>query len=129
MSVPRLGTYVSEDNNFKIQVISADAWNGQIQAIYETNYSPVGGFTTEGLIGGFSWVFSNQQGKDGVAPFFITFRAGKRPDDRSYNIDDSWTGAYQVNDILLMDGARSYIDKEGVVQVVSLGTLRFSLSN
>ena len=129
MSVPKLGTYVSEDNNFKIQITSVDAWNGKIQAIYETNYSPVGGFSQEGLIGGFSWVFSNQQRKDGVAPFFISFSAGQRPNDRSYNIHDSWTGAYQVNDTLLMDGARSYINNEGVVRVMSLGTLTFSLSN
>jgi hypothetical protein len=126
MAVPELGTYVSEDNNFKIQITSANPANGQIQAVYETNYSPVGAFTVEGQIGNYAWVFSNAAGKDSVAPFCIRFAVLNRPGGRAYGIYDTWTGAYQTNNTLLMEGARSYVNNEGVVQVVSLGTLTFS---
>jgi hypothetical protein len=125
-NVPQVGTYVSEGTNFKIQITSANPANGQIDAVYETNYSPEGPFTVTGQIGQYSWVYSESQGKDGVAPFSIRFAAGIRPDGRPYSIYDTWTGAYQVDNTLLMEGARSYVNSKGVVQTMSLGTLTFS---
>lgn len=125
-NVPQLGTYVSEDNNFKVQINSANSSNGQINAVYETNYSPEGPFKVEGQIGNYSWVYSDEQGKDGVAPFSIRFTASIRPSGRPYCIYDTWTGAYQVDNTLLMEGARSYVNSKGVVETMSLGTLTFS---
>jgi hypothetical protein len=125
-NVPQTGTYVSEDNNFKVQINSADASNGQIDALYATNYSPQGPFTSQGAIGHFDWVYSDQQGKDGVAPFSIRFVGSVRPDKRPYCIVDSWNGAYQTDNTLLLEGCRSYVNSKGVVQATSLGTLKFS---
>ncbi len=124
-SVPRYGTYVSEDNNFKVDIAKADPNNGQIEYTYETTYSPDGGFKAEDQIGHYSWV-SDNQGKSGTPPFSISFFATNRPEGRPYCIYDTWTGAYQVNDTLLMEGARSYVNNEGVVETMSLGTLTFS---
>lgn len=127
MSVPKIGTYLSADGNFKIAITAADPSNGQIQAIYETNYSPIGGFKVEGQIGNYAWVSSAGHPGGGTAPFSIRFSAGQRPDGRPYAIQDSWTGAYQIGDALLMDGSRSYVNEQGVIEVVSLGTVTFSL--
>lgn len=125
-NLPQLATYVSEDNNFKIQITSANPSNGEIDAVYETSYSPEGSFTVKGKIGQYSWVHSESQGRDGVAPFSIRFTASMRPDGRTYCIYDTWTGAYQVTDTLLMEGARSYVNSKGIVETRNLGTLTFS---
>lgn len=125
-NVPHLATYMSEDKNFKIQIKSADASTGTISAAYETTYSPQGSFTDQTAPGTYAWVFSDQQGKDGVAPFNIRITGSIRPDKRPYCIVDTWDGAYQTDNSLLMNGSRSYVNSKGVVQVTSLGTLRFA---
>lgn len=125
-TVPQTGTYLSQDNKFKIQINSANPSNGVINALYATNDSPEGPFNTSGDIGHYSWVYSEKQGKNGVAPFVIRFTAGVRPEKWPYCIDDTWTGSYQEDNTLLMDGARSYVNSKGVVQVTSLGTMKFS---
>ena len=124
--VPIIGTYTSENKNFKIKITSATPSNGKIEAIYETTYSPEGPFTVDGQIGHYSWV-TNKEGKDGVAPFCIKFFTYIRPEKSPYCIYDTWTGAYQVDNTLLMEGARSYVNKEGAVKTMSLGTLTFFL--
>ena len=125
-NVPQLTTYVSEDNNYKIQIKSADASNGAISAAYETKFSPQGAFTDPAAVGTYAWVFSDQQGKDGVAPFDIRIAGSVRPDKRPYCIVDTWNGAYQTDNTLLMSGSRAYVNSKGVVQVTSLGTMRFA---
>lgn len=127
-AVPQYGTYVAEGGNYSITITSANSSNGQIAAQYHANYSQVGPLTVTGNIGGYSWVYSNTQGKDGVAPFGIRFKVSIRPSDRAYNIYDDWTGAYQVNNTLLMSGVRSYVNNEGIIEVRSLGTKVFSLN-
>ena len=125
-SVPHLTTYTSEDKNFKIQIKSADPSNGAITAAYETTYSPQGPFTDPSAPGTYAWVFSDQQGKDGVAPFNIRIAGSIRPDKRPYCIVDTWNGAYQTDNTLLMSGSCSYVNSKGVVQVTNLGTFRFT---
>lgn len=123
MALPKLGTYTSENKQFKIQITSTDSDKGRINAIYESNYSPVGAFTTEEEdIGGYMWV-----GKYSQLPFSISFAIAKRPENWAYAIRDSWVGAYQAGDTLLMEGVRSYVNSDGVVEVLSLGTLSFSI--
>ncbi|HSR67323.1 MAG TPA: hypothetical protein VLU25_05225 [Acidobacteriota bacterium] len=123
MSVPVLGTYESENGNFKIQITSANPSNGQIEGTYETNYSPKGGFKVSGKIGNYSWV-----APAGNAPFVITFSVLRRPDGFPYAIRDTWTGAYQKGDTMWLDGSRSYINEAGNPQQVGgLGTLTFSM--
>jgi hypothetical protein len=125
-NVPQLGVYQSDDNkNFKIEITAADPSNGQIQCSYSTTYSPEGPFTDKAAIGHYAWVFSDQQGKDGVAPFNIRIIGSIRPDKRPYCIVDTWNGAYQTDNTLLMEGSRAYVNSKGVIQVGSLGTLRF----
>jgi len=123
---PKLGIYASEDNNFMVQIDKANSKNGQINGVYKTNYSPEGPFTVKGQIGEFSWVNSERQGKEGVAPFSIRFASDRPEPGRSYCIYDTWTGVYQVNDTLLMEGSRSYVNSKGIVQTMKLGTLTFS---
>jgi len=124
-NVPQLGTYVSEDNNFVIQIISANASNGVINAQYKASYSPQGPISVSGDIGSYAWV-TNSQGQTGVAPFHIAFSASVRPEKWPYCTCDMWNGAYQVDNTLLMDGTRSYVDNKGVIKVQTLGTLKFS---
>lgn len=125
MSVPNLGTYVSEDNNFKIAITAANPANGQIQAVYEAGYSPEGPFTSEGQIGNYAWV-TNKVGGAGTAPFCIRFTGFDRPDGWPYCIYDSWTGAYLPDNTMLLEGVRSYVNADGEVRVLSLGTLTFA---
>ncbi|GAU04325.1 hypothetical protein BSLA_02f1855 [Burkholderia stabilis] len=126
-NVPLTGTYISSDKNFTFKITSADASNGVIAGVYTTNYSPIGAFTSEGNVGHYGWVFSKAQGKDGVAPFNISFGGSQRPDQRPYNIVDSWNGAYLTNNTIVAEGTRSFVNSDGVVEVGSLGTLKFAL--
>ena len=125
-NVPQLATYLSEDNNFKIQIKSANSTTGEISAAYETRFSPQGAFIDPAAQGHYAWVFSDQQGKDGVAPFNIRIIGSVRPDKRPYCIVDTWNGAYQTDNSLLLQGSRAYVNSKGVVQVTSLGTFRFA---
>mgnify|MGYP003571930748 FL=1 len=125
-AVPQVGKYVSEDNNFSINIMSTDSWKGVINAVYNATYGPEGPITVSGNIGGYSWVYNESQRKDGVAPFSIRFTANLRPKNRFYSIYDTWTGAYQANNTLLMSGVRSYVNSKGTVQVRSLGTMTFA---
>ena len=123
-NVPQLGTYLSQDGHIKIQIESADSSNGQITGIYATNESPEGPFTSQGTIGHYAWV-ANAQGQAGQAPFCISFTGSVRPDKFPYCIVDSWNGAYQTNNTMLLAGTRAYVNNKGVVQVTSLGTQTF----
>lgn len=125
-TVPHLGTYLSSDNNYKIQINTANPSNGQITGAYEAKSSPEGSFIDQTAPGTYAWVFSDQQGKDGVAPFNIRIVGSIRPDKRAYCIVDTWNGAYQTDNTLLMNGSRAYVNSKGVVQVTSLGTLKFA---
>lgn len=128
MGVPVLGTYVSADKNFTIQILSANSSNGVITALYKAGYSPVGPLSVQGDIGHYGWVFSKSQGRDGVAPFSINFSAGVRPEPgRPYCISDTWNGAYLADNTLLLEGTRSYVNSDGVVSVGSLGTMKFAM--
>jgi hypothetical protein len=123
-SVPQLGTYLSQDGHVKIQIESADPSNGQITGIYATNESPEGPFTEKGSIGQYAWV-SNQQGQSGQAPFCIRFIGSVRPEGRPYCIVDTWNGAYQTDNTMLLAGTRAYVNNKGVIQVSFLGTQTF----
>jgi hypothetical protein len=126
-NVPEIGTYKSADKNFTLKISSANPSNGVIAGVYSANYSPIGAFSVEGNVGTYGWVFSKGQGKDGVAPFNLTFGGAQRPDQRPYNIVDSWNGAYLTDNTILVEGTRSFVNSDGVVEVGSLGTMRFSL--
>jgi hypothetical protein len=125
-NVPQIATYMSENRAFKIQIKSANATTGEISAAYETTYSPQGSFIDQTALGHYAWVFSDQQGKDGVAPFNIRIIGSVRPDKRPYCIVDTWNGAYLTDNTLLLEGSRSYVNSKGVVQVTSLGTMKFA---
>ncbi|POZ62087.1 hypothetical protein [Chromobacterium alticapitis] len=127
-SVPQVGTYVSADKNFSFKISSANPSNGVIAGAYQANYSPIGSFHTEGNIGNYSWVFNKSQGRDGVAPFNISFGGSQRPDSRPYCIVDTWTGAYLTNNTIQAEGSRAFVNSDGVVQVGSLGTQTFTLA-
>ncbi|AMP03558.1 hypothetical protein [Collimonas pratensis] len=126
-NVPAIGTYTSADKNFTLKISSANPSNGVITGVYSANYSPIGAFSVEGNVGNYGWVFSKSQGKDGVAPFNLSFGGAQRPDQRPYNIVDNWNGAYLTDNTILVEGTRSFVNSDGVVEVGSLGTLRFSL--
>ncbi|NET81369.1 MAG: hypothetical protein F6J94_05195 [Moorea sp. SIO1F2] len=124
--LPELGTYVSEDNNFTIQITDKDSSIGRITAVYTTTYSPVGAFSKSGNIGNFGWVTNQEKGRCcDTAPFSISFTLQERPSGWPYAIRDTWAGAYLDGNKLQMGGVRSYVNKEGVVEVSSLGTLTF----
>jgi hypothetical protein len=126
-AVPQYGKYVAEGENYSITITSTKSSIGQITAEYKANNSQVGPLKVSGNIGKYSWVYSNSQGKRShVAPFGIRFDMSVRPSGYQYNIYDSWTGAYQVDNSLLMSGVRSYINNDGIVEVRSLGTKKFS---
>jgi len=126
MAVPVLGTYLSADNHFKIQITNANPSNGQIDGVYATNESPQGPFTSQGTVGHYAWV-ANQQGQSGQAPFCINFTGSVRPNGFPYCIIDMWNGAYQTDNTMLLAGTRAYVNNQGQVQVVSLGTQKFAL--
>lgn len=127
MSVPVLGNYVSEDKTYHIRITAADPANGQITGSYISEYSPAGTFSKEGTIGNYAWVFNQEQGKDGVAPFLISFSASERPEGRAYAIRDHWAGAYQEDNSILLTGTRAYVNEAGVVQSICLGTHTFAM--
>lgn len=124
-NVPQVGTYVSEDTNFTLQIDSANSSNGQINGSYKASYSPEGPLSVQGAIATYAWVFSDSQGRGDVAPFSLRISATIRPDQRPYCIMDTWAGAYRVDNTLLMEGSRSYVNSKGTVQTASLGTLTF----
>jgi len=124
--VPKYATYKSDDSNLTIKIEQLDASTGTIRAVYNTTYSPQGAFSDPAAPGTYAWVFSDQQGKDGVAPFDIRVTGSVRPDKRPYCIVDTWSGAYQTDNSLLLAGSRAYVNSKGVVQVTSLGTHRFA---
>lgn len=124
-SVPYVGTYVADKGNYSIEIQSANPGNGEIMAVYVAKNCQAGPIKVSGQIGNYSWVYNKQAGKDGVAPFGIRFAMSVRPKQREYNIYDTWTGAYQTDNNLLLSGARSYVDSEGVIKVKSLGTKTF----
>ncbi|HEY0554009.1 MAG TPA: hypothetical protein VGG20_07050 [Thermoanaerobaculia bacterium] len=124
-NIPQTGTYLSQDNHFKIQIDSADPTNGQITGMYETTESPEGPFVSQGTVGHYSWV-NNAQGQSGVAPFNISFNGSIRPNGWPYCIVDSWDGAYEMDNTLLLAGTRAYVNSKGGVEVASLGTQKFS---
>lgn len=126
-NVPTIGTYKSADKNFTLKISSANSSNGVITGVYSSNYSPIGAFSVEGNVGTYGWVFSKGQGKDGVAPFNLSFGGAQRPDQRPYNIVDNWNGAFLTDNTILAEGTRSFVNSDGVVEVGSLGTMRFSL--
>jgi hypothetical protein len=73
-------------------------------------------------------VFSKSANRDGVAPFSIAFSASVRPEPgRPYVLQDHWIGGYQTNNTLLLTGSRSFVNSDGVVESISLGTQTFSL--
>lgn len=126
-NVPVLGTYLSDDKNFTLKIGSANPSNGAISGVYTSNFSPIGVFNAEGNIGVYSWVFNKGKGQDGVAPFSVQFGGSARPEpSRAYAITDTWVGAYQTDNSILAEGARSYVNELGEVQVRSLGTQRFT---
>ncbi|OHX14011.1 hypothetical protein [Chromobacterium sphagni] len=127
-SVPQTGNYISADKNFTFKITSANPANGVITGVYQANYSPIGSFHTEGDVGHYGWVFNKGQGKDGVAPFNLSFGGSQRPDGRAYNIVDSWNGAYLTNNTILAEGSRAFVNSDGVIQVGSLGTQIFTLA-
>ncbi|MFC5473935.1 hypothetical protein [Paraherbaspirillum soli] len=126
-NVPLIGKYISADKNFTLKISSANPSNGVITGVYSANYSPIGGLVVEGDVGTYGWVFNKAQGKDGVAPFNLSFGGAQRPDKRPYNIVDNWNGAYLANNTILAEGSRSFVNSEGLVEVGSLGTMLFSL--
>ena len=120
---PKLGTYISENRDFKIKINRADENSSKLEIDYETSYSPEGKFVEKGQSGHF---YSVQSGK---APFAMNIEVLNRPKGLSYCILDSWTGAYQEDNTLWMEGSRSFVNnKKGEVQALSLGTLKFSPS-
>ena len=126
MSVPQLGLYMPENKAFKIEIKAANPSNGVINAVYESAFSPQGLLESTGDIGQYAWVYSDRQGKDGVAPFCIQFRGFVRPSGRAYCIMDTWNGAYQENNTMLLTGTRAYVNSAGVTESICLGTLVFS---
>lgn len=129
MSVPNLGNYISENKTYHIQITAANPDNGQITGNYLSEYSPVGRFFGDGNIGNYAWVFSKKEGKQGVAPFLISFTAFKRPDKRPYAIKDSWVGVYQEDNTILLTGSRAYVNEKGVTLSICLGTHIFAINH
>ncbi|PXF40281.1 hypothetical protein BWQ96_10008 [Gracilariopsis chorda] len=126
MGLPEHGVYTSDDGVQKITISSTNSSNGQISGIYESSSSPVGPLSIQSMKGNYMWVRSQEAGRDGVAPFVIRFFAAQRPDGRPYSIVDIWNGGYQTDDTMLLSGTRAYVNQEGVVQSISLGTKVFS---
>ncbi|PXF43404.1 hypothetical protein BWQ96_06850 [Gracilariopsis chorda] len=127
MGLPRRGTYTSDDGVQKITIENTNSSNGQIEGTYGSSSSPVGPLSISNMRGDFMWVHSQEAGRDGVAPFVIRFFAKQRPSPRAYSIVDSWNGGYQTDDTMLLSGTRAYVNQEGVVQSISLGTKVFSM--
>eukprot|EP00737_Agarophyton_chilense_P000159 gb/GEZJ01000186.1/.p1 GENE.gb/GEZJ01000186.1/~~gb/GEZJ01000186.1/.p1 ORF type:complete len:128 (-),score=13.63 gb/GEZJ01000186.1/:248-631(-) len=127
MGLPERGTYTSDDGVQKISIYATNSSNGQVDGEYASSSSPVGSLSISSLKGDFMWVNSNAAGRDGVAPFVIRFWAKQRPEGRPYSIIDSWIGGYQTDNTMLLSGSRAYVNQEGVVQAISLGTKVFSM--
>ncbi|KAI0558152.1 hypothetical protein FGB62_230g014 [Gracilaria domingensis] len=127
MGLPNHGTYTSDDGVHKIIITRTVSSNGQIDGDYVSSSSPAGPLSISSLKGDYMWVKSKEQGRDGVAPFTIRFWAKQRPDGRPYAIIDSWSGGYQKDNTMLLSGTRAYVNEDGVVQAISLGTKVFSM--
>lgn len=127
MTIPKLGTYTSDDGVHKVNIMSANPAPGEIQGEYTSSSSPIGQLFVSNMTGKYWWVSDVVAGTERSPPFVISFLARQRPSGFPYAIVDHWNGAYQSGDKLLLSGTRSYVNQEGVVQVVSLGTKEFSM--
>ena len=123
-SVPLLGLYMPQNNAYKIQIENANPSTGTINGLYEPQESPQPFPSQPGVIGHYAWV-TNAQGQNGVPPFSINFYVSVRPAGWPYCLTDTWNGAYQAGNSMLLAGTRAYVNNQGVVQVTSLGTLTF----
>lgn len=127
MGVPYHGEYTSEDGVQKVVISSTNSSNGAISGSYKTTSSPVGELSIDTMTGLYMWVNNKEQGRDGVAPFVITFTAAQRPSGRPYTIIESWEGGYKTDDSMLLTGTRSYVTEDGDVQSLCLGTKVFRM--
>ncbi|WP_298517448.1 hypothetical protein [uncultured Kordia sp.] len=125
MAVPNLGKYKSPNKTIEIEINSANPSNGTIQAEYENEFTPVGVLSVKGQLGEYRWV-DNPGGGSGTAPFTINFTASSRPAGRPYSITEIWNGYYTKKNTLLLTGTRGYVNKNGDVVSVGLGTVEFS---
>ena len=124
-SLPLVGTYISEDQNFTLEITSTDSWTGTAKGTYKTSYSPVGPFTVQGDVGHYSWVANSPNGA-GTAPFAIDFTGFQRPNGFPYVVNDKWNGIYLTNNTIRAEGTRAYINSAGVTEISTLGTLVFT---
>lgn len=125
-TVPSLKTYTSKDGNFSIKIKTSNGSTGQVTCDYVAKTSPEGQINDTQSIGGFGWVHNDALRRNDVAPFPIQVSGSKRGDQFSYAIVDSWNGAYQPNDTLLMTGSRSYVNSKGLIKVEDLGSQTFA---
>lgn len=126
MGVPKHTTFVSDDGVFKIVIQTSNSSNGQIEADYEAQSSPVGPLSITNAKGGWMWVYSKEAGREGVAPFVINFSAAQRPQGRPYAIVDKWNGTYKTDDSMVLTGSRAYVNEQGTLMSIGLGTKTFS---
>lgn len=126
MGVPMIAAYVSEDKRFTITVTRSNAENGRMVGLYNDKHSPIGEFVDSEHNKGYAWFNNKQLGRDGVAPFVVTFSTFKRPYGRPYTINYVWNGAYTTNNTMLLTGVRAYVTELGKVKSVCLGTQTFS---
>lgn len=124
---PRPGTYASNSGEYTIVIRAYDGPTSKVFAEYSTTSSPKGPLGEGGqTFGAYFWI-NDSVPKDGATPSAIRFDTMFRPEGSPYCILDSWTGVYEEDDSMLLEGARSYIDEDGAQEVYSLGRQAFKL--
>ncbi|WP_298427265.1 hypothetical protein [uncultured Kordia sp.] len=123
-SVPQLATYTSSNGAYQITITAANSSKGSITATYNSKYTPVGSLSIEGDIGGYSWV-TNDSGD--LTPFAISFSVSQRPSGRPYYIIERWSGYYTSDNVLVMTGIQGYVNGDGTVSTICLGTFDFTI--
>ena len=108
MCVPAIGTYVSEDSLYTIEILTANPSNGEITMNYTSHFGQ-GSATTETVSagGGYAWVSNN--GQSGTVPFNIRFGALLRPSGRPFAIYEVWAGYYLDGNKMVLAGTRSAV--------------------
>lgn len=122
-SVPQLGTYTSSNDAYKITISETNSSKGSISGTYNSKYTPIGELEVEGNIGGYSWV-TNDSGD--LTPFAINFQVSQRPSGRPYYIIERWSGYYTSSNVLVMTGIQGYVNGDGEVSTICLGTYDFA---
>lgn len=125
MGATQKRVFTSNDGEFKIEISSANPYNGKIECRYECFSSPVGPLSIPDMEGRYMCVQSNKKEDTETQQVLINFKALKYQDEFSYVIVDTWNGYYETDDSMILTGSRCSVNENGKTVSTSLGTMAF----